>query len=90
MLRFEIRVLEDAGKLEEALDRAMNPVSRFLDQTLEHEIRGHLLMKLGKLDEAAKEYETLIERSPEKGEYYYAYEKCKKLGILTRVFYMNA
>ena len=79
VLQTEIRIYEEAGRLDTALDIALKPISRFLDQTLHHEIKGRLLLKLGKLDEAAKEYEILIKRAPEKALYYRNFEVCMGL-----------
>jgi tetratricopeptide (TPR) repeat protein len=79
ILQTEIRIYVESNRLEDALQLALQPVSRFLDQSISHEIRGNLLMKLGRTDEAAEEYQALIKRNPEKAEYFMAYEKCKSL-----------
>jgi tetratricopeptide (TPR) repeat protein len=79
VLQIEIRIYEESNRPETALDLALNPVTRFLDQTIYHETRGRLFMKLGRMEEASKEYQALIKRNPEKVEYFMYYEKCKEL-----------
>jgi tetratricopeptide (TPR) repeat protein len=79
VLQIEIRIYEESDRPETALDLALNPISRFLDQTVCHETRGRLFMRIGRMEDAADEYKALIKRNPEKVDYFMCYEKCKEL-----------
>uniref|UniRef100_A0AC34QAB7 Uncharacterized protein n=1 Tax=Panagrolaimus sp. JU765 TaxID=591449 RepID=A0AC34QAB7_9BILA len=68
--QFEVRLYEESGNLDKAVEAATDSSCPFLDQTVLHETLGRLYFKQGKLDEAAKEYEELIKRNPEQGKYY--------------------
>lgn len=77
--QFEVRLHEESGSLDKAIESATDSNCPYLDQTVLHETLGRLYFKQGKLDEAAKEYEELIKRNPEQGKYYQNLEECRGL-----------
>jgi len=77
--QFEVRIHEESGNFEKALAATSDEECPYLDQTVLHETLGRLYMKLGRLEEATREYEYLITRNREKESYYIGLEQCKGL-----------
>ncbi|KAF7632115.1 hypothetical protein Mgra_00008491 [Meloidogyne graminicola] len=79
IILYEIMILTEAGRFEEALARLEENSTSILDRLAYFETRASLLMNLGRLNDAERVYWTLIDRNPDNIFYYKQIEKCRKL-----------
>ncbi|XP_018600785.1 N-alpha-acetyltransferase 16, NatA auxiliary subunit-like [Scleropages formosus] len=75
LLLYQNEVMREAQLFQESLEHIETYEKQICDQLTVEEIKGEMLLKLGKLEEAAAVYRFLIDRNTEKWSYYAALEK---------------
>ncbi|XP_064417277.1 N-alpha-acetyltransferase 15, NatA auxiliary subunit a isoform X1 [Latimeria chalumnae] len=78
LLLYQNQVLREAGLNKEALEHLCTYEKQICDKLAVVETKGELLLKLGRLDEAAEVYRRLQERNPENWAYYQGLENALK------------
>jgi len=81
LLLYQNLVLRESGALEEALDHLETYATSICDKVTLAELRGDLMMKLGREDAASDVYRSLVSRNPENRDYYLKLEE--SLGLTT-------
>lgn len=76
MLLYKNSILEEAGKLQEALDHLEKHADEICDKLFAQEKRAQLLLRLNRHDEAAPIYRTLLRRNPEHYAYHAGLQHC--------------
>ncbi|VDN60581.1 unnamed protein product [Dracunculus medinensis] len=79
LILYQNMILRESGQFDLALRKIEENAAHVLDRIKYMEIRGELLMHLGKNEKAESVYWNLIERNPENIAYYKAIEKCRRL-----------
>ncbi|KAK1803966.1 hypothetical protein P4O66_003902 [Electrophorus voltai] len=72
------QVLREAGLFREALDHLSSYEKQICDKLAVEEVKGELLLKLDRADEATEVYRRLQERNPENWSYYQGLERALK------------
>lgn len=67
---YRAQLLEEAGRFADCLEYLTNKSKEILDKTLLSEKRGNLLLRLGKNEEAEKEYRRLLSINPDNFSYH--------------------
>ncbi|XP_023649340.2 N-alpha-acetyltransferase 16, NatA auxiliary subunit-like [Paramormyrops kingsleyae] len=75
LLLYQNTVMREANLFEESLKHIETYEKQICDQLMVEEIKGDMLLKLGKLTEAAGVYRHLIDRNTENWSYYAGLEK---------------
>ncbi|XP_078532912.1 N-alpha-acetyltransferase 15, NatA auxiliary subunit [Lissotriton helveticus] len=78
LLLYQNQVLREAELYKEALDHLVTYEKQICDKLAVEETKGEVLLRLGRLDEAANVYRGLQERSPENWAYYKGLETALK------------
>ncbi|XP_066937561.1 N-alpha-acetyltransferase 15, NatA auxiliary subunit isoform X2 [Macrobrachium rosenbergii] len=81
LLLYQNLVIRESANLQEALKHLNTYEANICDKVTLQELRGELLMKLGRKDEASEVYRGLIKRNPENRNYYLNLEEA--LGLST-------
>lgn len=77
LILFEARILEESGKLQEALDFLSKKENEPQNKLALDEICGGLELRLGKFEEAVSRFARLIkERNPENYDYHRGLQVC--------------
>ncbi|MCL4127711.1 UNVERIFIED_CONTAM: hypothetical protein GTU68_030789 [Idotea baltica] len=79
LLLYQNMVLRESNRVEEAMEHLLSYQSNICDKVTLQEIRGELLMKLGRSEESAEVYRGLVARNPENRSYYLQLEVALKL-----------
>ncbi|CAN0878301.1 N-terminal acetyltransferase A complex auxiliary subunit NAA15 [Linum grandiflorum] len=79
MLLYKISLLEECGSYEAALDQLHKNQSKIVDKLSYKEQEVTLLVKLGRLEEGASLYKTLLTMNPDNYRYYEGLQKCAGL-----------
>ncbi|KAL3095428.1 hypothetical protein niasHS_007527 [Heterodera schachtii] len=79
ILLYEVMVLTEAGRIEDALNKLEENSSCIIDRLAYLEHRGSLLVKLGRFEDAERAYHTLLDRNQDCVQYYKQIEKCHQL-----------
>jgi hypothetical protein len=80
LVQYEIMILTEAGRLDDALSRLEENSASIMDRLAYFETRASLLMQMGRLDDAERVYWSLVDRNPDNIFYYKQIEKCRKFG----------
>uniref|UniRef100_A0A4W4DYU9 N(alpha)-acetyltransferase 15, NatA auxiliary subunit a n=1 Tax=Electrophorus electricus TaxID=8005 RepID=A0A4W4DYU9_ELEEL len=78
LLLYQNQVLREAGLFREALDHLSSYEKQICDKLAVEEVKGELLLKLDRADEATEVYRRLQERNPENWSYYQGLERALK------------
>uniref|UniRef100_A0A8C5AYT8 N-alpha-acetyltransferase 15, NatA auxiliary subunit a n=1 Tax=Gadus morhua TaxID=8049 RepID=A0A8C5AYT8_GADMO len=78
LLLYQNQVLREACLYKEALEHLNSYEKQICDKMAVEEIRGELLLKLERADEASQVYRRLQERNPENWAYYHGLENALK------------
>ncbi|KAI9107443.1 hypothetical protein K1719_021480 [Acacia pycnantha] len=76
MLLYKISLLEESGFLERALEELHKKESKIVDILTYKEQEVSLIVKLGRLKEGEKLYQTLLSMNPDNYRYYEGLQKC--------------
>ncbi|KAK6264024.1 hypothetical protein SCA6_019458 [Theobroma cacao] len=76
MLLYKISLLEECGFLERALEELHKKESKIVDKLTYKEQEVSLLVKLGRLEDGANIYKTLLNMNPDNYRYYEGLQKC--------------
>ncbi|XVE88962.1 hypothetical protein DITRI_Ditri19aG0112000 [Diplodiscus trichospermus] len=76
MLLYKISLLEESGFLERALEESHKKEPKIVDKLTYKEQEVSLLVKLGRLEEAANIYKALLTVNPDNYRYYEGLQKC--------------
>uniref|UniRef100_A0A914HAH5 Uncharacterized protein n=1 Tax=Globodera rostochiensis TaxID=31243 RepID=A0A914HAH5_GLORO len=79
---YEVMILSEAGRIEDALNKLEENSTCIFDRLAYLENRGSLLLKLGRLEDAERAYQTLLDRNQDCVQYYKQIEKCHKFDEL--------
>lgn len=82
LLLYQNMVMQEAGQLQEALEHITTYKDSICDRLSTLEIKGEILLNLGKRKEAEKYYRVLIDRNPENKLYYFQLEKALELNTV--------
>ncbi|TGZ82228.1 N-terminal acetyltransferase A, auxiliary subunit [Ascodesmis nigricans] len=72
---YKNRIIGESGDTERALEHLNSIAKNTLDKTALYETRAEYLLKLGRMEEAQKAYQLLLDRNPERRAYYAGLEK---------------
>nr|XP_015219423.1 PREDICTED: N-alpha-acetyltransferase 16, NatA auxiliary subunit [Lepisosteus oculatus] len=75
LLLYQNEVMREGSLFQESLEHIETYEKQICDQLMVEEIKGEMLLKLGKLEEAAKVYRALIDRNAENWSYYQGLEQ---------------
>eukprot|EP00929_Paragymnodinium_shiwhaense_P035793 TRINITY_DN19285_c0_g1_i1.p2 TRINITY_DN19285_c0_g1~~TRINITY_DN19285_c0_g1_i1.p2 ORF type:complete len:985 (+),score=300.16 TRINITY_DN19285_c0_g1_i1:157-2955(+) len=73
LVLYKARIMEEAGKFEEALDCLEKNEKQIVDKLGLQELKARLCMFLGRQEDAAKLYHTLVKDNPEHHAYLFGY-----------------
>ncbi|KAH9714678.1 N-terminal acetyltransferase A complex auxiliary subunit NAA15 [Citrus sinensis] len=76
MLLYKISLLEECGSFERALAEMHKKESKIVDKLAYKEQEVSLLVKIGRLEEAAELYRALLSMNPDNYSYYEGLQKC--------------
>ncbi|XVE52132.1 hypothetical protein DITRI_Ditri02bG0097600 [Diplodiscus trichospermus] len=76
MLLYKISLLEECGFLERAIEELHKKEPKIVDKLTYKEQEVSLLVKLGRLEEAANIYKALLTMNPDNYRYYEGLQKC--------------
>ncbi|XP_021848124.1 N-terminal acetyltransferase A complex auxiliary subunit NAA15 [Spinacia oleracea] len=76
MLLYKVSLLEDCGSLERAHEELQRKEIKIVDRLSYKEQEVSLLVKLNRLEEAAKLYRMLLSMNPDNYKYYEGLQKC--------------
>ncbi|CAN1836317.1 N-terminal acetyltransferase A complex auxiliary subunit NAA15 [Linum perenne] len=79
MLLYKVSLLEECGSNERAFDELHKKQSKIVDKLSYKEQEVTLLVKLGRLEEGASMYKTLLTMNPDNYRYYEGLQKCAGL-----------
>ncbi|XP_061082124.1 N-alpha-acetyltransferase 16, NatA auxiliary subunit-like [Conger conger] len=74
LLLYQNEVMREASLFQESLEHIQTYEKQICDQMKVEEIKGEMLLKLGRLEEAARAYRILIDRNAENWAYYQGLE----------------
>nr|XP_060625217.1 N-alpha-acetyltransferase 16, NatA auxiliary subunit isoform X1 [Anolis sagrei ordinatus] len=75
LILYQNQVMREADLFQESLDHIETYERQICDKLMIEEIRGEMLLKLGRLKEASEVYKELIDRNAENWHYYEGLEK---------------
>ncbi|CAO2815322.1 unnamed protein product [Amaranthus hypochondriacus] len=76
MLLYKVSLLEECGSLERALEELQRKEAKIVDKLAYKELEVSLLVKLNRLEEAAKLYRMLLSMNPDNYRYYEGLQRC--------------
>lgn len=79
MIQYKVMILQEAGRLPDALEFLEENAAMLPDCLTYFEMRADLLVKLGKISEAEDVYMRLLERNQDCLDYMKRVEECKSL-----------
>ncbi|KAJ8427132.1 hypothetical protein Cgig2_033942 [Carnegiea gigantea] len=79
MLLYKVSLLEECGLLEKALEELHKKETKIVDKLAYKEQEVSLLVKLNRLEEAAKLYRALLYMNPDNYRYYEGLQRCAGL-----------
>ncbi|XP_012503657.1 PREDICTED: N-alpha-acetyltransferase 16, NatA auxiliary subunit [Propithecus coquereli] len=82
LLLYQNQVMREADLFQESLEHIETYEKQICDKLLVEEIKGEILLKLGRLKEASEVFKNLIDRNAENWCYYEGLEKALQLSTL--------
>ncbi|XP_040304485.1 N-alpha-acetyltransferase 16, NatA auxiliary subunit isoform X2 [Herpailurus yagouaroundi] len=82
LILYQNQVMREADLFQESLEHIETYEKQICDKLLVEEIKGEMLLKLGRLKEASEVFKTLIDRNAENWCYYEGLEKALQLSTL--------
>ncbi|TKR77373.1 hypothetical protein L596_018361 [Steinernema carpocapsae] len=79
LLMYQVMILREAQQPKEALEKLEENAKLIIDHVGYEETRAEILMEMGELEKAERQYWQLIKRNPERKIYYEQIEKCRML-----------
>ncbi|WCJ40661.1 N-alpha-acetyltransferase 15 NatA auxiliary subunit [Euphorbia peplus] len=81
MLLYKVSLLEESGSFDRAIEELSKKKSKIVDQLSYKEQEVSLLVKLGRLEEGADLYRTLLAMNPDNYGYYEGLQECVGLSV---------
>ncbi|KAM5278003.1 N-alpha-acetyltransferase 16, NatA auxiliary subunit isoform 5-T5 [Hipposideros larvatus] len=82
LILYQNQVMREADQFQESLEHIETYEKQICDKLLVEEIKGEVLLKLGRLKEASEVFKNLIDRNAENWYYYEGLEKALQLSSL--------
>uniref|UniRef100_A0A8C6ZJJ8 N-alpha-acetyltransferase 16, NatA auxiliary subunit n=1 Tax=Nothoprocta perdicaria TaxID=30464 RepID=A0A8C6ZJJ8_NOTPE len=88
LILYQNQVMREADLFQESLEHIETYEKQICDKLIVEEIRGEMLLKLGRLKEAGQVYKELIERNAENWYYYEGLEKALQPSKLQHDYFL--
>lgn len=79
LLLYQNQVIQESGKLDNALKHLEDHQSQILDKLVVKETMGDLCLRLNRNEEAVPLFMDLIKRNPDNSKYFYKYLEAKRI-----------